>query len=471
MDRTQWRSETIALLLVLSAAALRLPGCFSELWLDEVWSLYIAVRVGSPVGVLTEFQHSNNHPLNTLVFYLLGDRDHAVLYRLHSYAAGVASVWLVFAAARPGGRAAGLLAALLCSTSYLLIHYASEARGYALVICLGLASFLSLRRFAETRHWRWALCTWLLAVLGFLSHLMYLHVLVAAGVWLPVRLWRAGLRGVDWLWALARALGPPGLFLALYYVAFVRPMEIGGGPDFSLLEVLRKSLSLAFGGPAGGPASVAAAGIGSLLLVAAFVKLWRQGRDEGLFFVVVILLSPAVVLIASRPDVLFLRYFLLGIPFGYVALAPLLAQGWRAAGWPRAGVALLVLLFLGGNALNALDLYRYGRGGFGDAVQYMAEHTQGSSIVLTSDHDFRTAMLLDYYGRFVPADKQLYYVPKAEAPVPGLAWMLRHELEGGESEPEASFGDGAGSRYELVRRYPCAGISCWRWFLYTRREG
>ena len=120
--------------IVVFAAAFRLPGLFTDFWLDEIWTLSRTNLLNSPVEIFTEFLSSNNNHLNTLIFYLLGEQKQWMLYRLHSLAAGIGTVIIAWLIAYQKGRLEAIIASLLTAGSYLMIHYSSEARGYAMVI-------------------------------------------------------------------------------------------------------------------------------------------------------------------------------------------------------------------------------------------------------------------------------------------------------------------------------------------------
>ena len=276
--RAAYSASLTLAVLVLVAVALRLPGLFTDFWLDEIWTLKIILGMDSGWDVFTEVRHSNNHHLNTLIFYALGDLEHWSLYRIHALLAGVASVALAFRIGAQRGRTEAVVASLLCATSYLLIHFSSEARGYALVIFFGLASFSLLEGFPGRGQpdWRRAALFWICACLGFLSHLMYLHVFAATGVWMALRLWRAG----GLLPGLARLFGVPALFLLFFYWFDVRFTKIGEGPELEAMEVFLRAGSYAIGGPPSGPLAAAAA-LATLVLFGGAVAWWaRDDRDE-----------------------------------------------------------------------------------------------------------------------------------------------------------------------------------------------
>jgi len=459
------RWELLAILAV--ATALRLPGCFQALWLDEVWTLLEVERMGSALEILTGLHDSNNHHLNTAIFYLVGSQEHWSLYRLHSLVAGVATVALAWAIARPAGRLEARLAAALTTLSYPLIHFSSEARGYALALLFAFASFLALRSFLETRRWLAALAFGIAILLGFASHLAMLYVLLASAVWLGVELWRCDPRPAAVATGLARCFALPALLLLPFYIVAIAPMKIGQAPLRDLGEVLLSTASQSAGGPADGVLVAPVALLMASLTLGAIVFLQRARRAEWLFYLIVIGLAPALLLAALRPDYLALRYYLIPIGFALVALAAPLAEGWRRRGGARLGVGLLLLLFCIGNAQSVAKLYAHGRGGYLEALRFITESTPGGHVTIASDHDFRNHLLVHYYQRFLPPGENLTYLKQHRLPPEGSDWMIAHRL-GERAELPAKFRDPRGNRYVLEKRYPYAGLSGMHWYLYRR---
>jgi hypothetical protein len=465
------KSGVYAALLGVAAAALalRLPGLFGDLWLDEIWTLDIARELRSPLGLFTEVRDSNNHHLNTFLYYLLdpllGDRGSWSGFRVPSLLAGVGSVILAWSIASRIGRLEAVFACLLTTTSYLLIHFSSEGRGYALVVFFALASTLAVQRFAERKRWRSAAVFWLLACLGFLSHLLYLHVFVALALWLPLHLARRGERGPAIPLRLLQCFAPPAAFLAWFYVFDISRMKIGGGPAYQLFDVLVKATSYAGGGPATGPVALAAAGLTAGISLAAIAWLWRSGRSEWLFFLVVMYVSPALVIALARPDVMFVRYFLLSVAFGLIAVSCLLAEMWRRGGVIRLAACALVLLSLVGNGINVAGFYRHGRGAYLETLLYILDRTPNRRPVVASDHDFRNRTVILYYNRFLPPSRQIVYVKRARSP----EWLLLHRIgELGEVMPIV--GDQRGTRYRLQKVFPYSDLSGWHWILYRKQR-
>lgn len=455
------RSGWLLAALLIVATALRVPGLFSDFWLDEIWTLKIVLGMDSAWDVFREVRHSNNHHLNTLWFYLIGDHRSWIPYRLPALAAGVASVWLAWRIGARRGRCEAAFAAGLCASSYLLVHYSSEARGYAPVVFFGLAAFALLPAFFRRPTTVRAAGFWSVTGLGFLSHLMYLHVLVAAGVWALVVLGGdGGVRRVlrDGL----RLFAPPALFLLAFYWFDVRLTKIGEGPELDAGEVFVRALSYAIGGPPSGPLALAAA-VAGLGLFGASVLWWqRQGRAEWVFLAVVIFASPAVSFALMRPEVFFVRYFLVSTAFGLIALAGPLAEAWTRGGAWRAGVALGIAAVLLGNGLLLTRFYRYGRGDYLSTVRMIADSAGSRLPTVSSDHRFRNSNVIRFYNRYVPVDRRLVYVEQDEAP----DWLLLHRIGAlGRYAPDIERGE---ERYVLVRVAPYSDLSGWSWLVYRR---
>jgi hypothetical protein len=330
---------------------IRLPGLFNDFWLDEIWTWEIARGLGSPLDIFF-IRDSNSHPLNTWILYCIGDTAPWSFYRVHSLLAGVGGIWLTWLIAAERGRLEAVIAALLGTASYLLIHYSSEARGYTMVIFFALASYLSLRRYAKRPSWRHAAVFWALATLGLLAHLIYLHAFIAfvAASALDLRNRRLDLRAA--VLERLRLFSLPTVFLLWFYVVNVNQLKLGGGLEYGSAEIVLKALSYAGGGPAVGAAAIAVAGFFASFSLASIAWLWRTGMDDWLFYFVVIYVSPLLMIGSLRTDVFFTRYFLLNVAFALIPMAFLLADLWRRGGRARAFAAGLLCLYVTGNAVN-----------------------------------------------------------------------------------------------------------------------
>lgn len=450
--------------IVVLAAAVRLAASGGDFWLDEIWSWTFARQAASALDVFTRFPHDNNHLLNTLFLYLLGEQRSWVIYRIPAVLAGVGSVILAGLIGCRTSRLAGLTAMVLTGGSFVLVLYGSEARGYGPLVFFALLSFYVADRYVARTGWALAACFALSTALGMLSHLTFLHAYLALLLWTG---WRLALRRRSWPSAVANATRlhvAPLLAITALYFGFIRRMQVGGGPPYSVLGVLNSALSLSIGGPESGAAAVLAACGAAAVLLASLVVLARRHPDEAIFFGVVIVLSPALLLLLQRPPALFVRYFLVPMVFFLLLVSGLLARvySWGAPCKVVYGVALLGFLY--GNSVHVTQLFRHGRGGYQAAVQYMADRSLGSVVSIGGDHDFRSAMVVDFYARALPAHKQAVYYDRESWPPGGSEWFLIQRQVRGSAPPPAIVV--RGSHYRLMQDYPSSALSGWHWYVY-----
>jgi 4-amino-4-deoxy-L-arabinose transferase-like glycosyltransferase len=438
--------------IVVLAALLRAPGLFTEFWLDEIRALSNVAAIGSAAEVFTGIHHDSNHWLVSLWMYAVGQEAPFWTYRLPSFLAGVAAVLLVGWLAELDG-SKPWLAMLLTATSFPLVFYSSEARGYALAALAGLAALLCLVRWTESGGRRWLAGYALAASFGILSHLSLVLVLVAAVVYSLVLAGRGRL-------SLGRALAVqvvPFLLLGALVVVDLRYLGIGGGTREPPGALLAQTASLALGGPIEGHGVLLFAALSASVLVAEIARrvrrYWPNRRSTEprtylwVFFAATALL-PVWVALALDPPFLFPRYFLVSIVF-----VPLLVAGFASPlgrPWP----AVVLVVWLGANAHSLLQFAREGRGCYEEALRFLLEASDDDVITVGSDHDLRNERVLGFYReRMGEEGKRLKYVSEIDA----AFWIGSYE----------------GSRCDscvLLRSYPSSALSGARWNLYRRNE-
>jgi hypothetical protein len=450
-------------LLMLLALAVRLPGLWTEFWLDEIWTLDIAKQLTSALAVFTEVRDSNSHPLNTLVYFWLyngfGDAAHWSLYRVHALLAGLASVYLCWRIASRRGLETAWIATLLFAGSYLLIHFSSEGRGYSLAILCALASFDALDGAVSTRARR--VYFWLSAAFGICAHLIYLHALIGLGGRQLLRIARASDKTAAWREA-AGWYGVPVLFIGGFYWVTLSRLEVGGGPGYVTSDVVIQTLSLAAGGPANGALALLVAGLYTAVVGFSLLRLARNRDDDWVFYAIALFLSPAAML-AAQPSVVFVRYFLIGVAFAPLALGSLLAELWRRALPIRAIAAGLLAATLVGNALLTSQFIQLGRGGYLKVMRRIADASDTRLVAVTSDHPFRNKKVIAFYNAHLDRSVEIVHVPPREVP----AWLLRHRIgELGEFAPVVPVRPGVRYELDMISRY--SALSGWHWVLYRR---
>lgn len=224
-----------ALVAIFAAGlVLRIYDLGSEsIWYDELWAVRIARM--APLEIMRASLGDNNPPLYYLILHywmrLAGDSEFAI--RLPSAIASAFAVPVIYGIGRLLiSRTAGLMAALILSLSAYQVRYAQEARGYALLVFLGLASFYFLLTLLDdSKRSR-------LMVAGYVASttlLMYTHIygiflVVAQGTYLLTtrearRKWLlpvglvAGLYVPGVAWLVVNVLSPTGAWKnAMFWV-------------------------------------------------------------------------------------------------------------------------------------------------------------------------------------------------------------------------------------------------------------
>ncbi|MGI9431780.1 MAG: hypothetical protein ACR2PQ_06190 [Myxococcota bacterium] len=466
MRRGPWILGTILVLGVL----LRVPGSFTPLWLDEIWSLVRVHELGSASAVFTEFPHSNNHHLLSLWFLLVGEDQAFVWYRLPSLLAGCGSIWLAWRAGLRGGVTEGWLAAFLTATSYPLVHYASEGRGYAAAAFFGLGAFLATRQFVTDRRTAGAVLLAACSALGLFSQALFLFVLAGCGAWLLLAVAERRDSPREAAAFLARGFALPVLLCLTFYLVHLRDMTLGAGEPTGPFAAAFFAAALAGGASQADPLALLAA-LGFVGMLALSLTLLANRRPgEALFHLVAIALAPALLLAATRPDTVPTRWFLIGIALAQLPIAHALARGLTRRGFARVAAIAFLSTLVTAHMLQTARFFRDGRGGYPEAVRYLAEHTRGTDITVGSDHDFRNRLTLRYHARSLPEGRELHYVPQPKLADGWPEWMIGHAY-GPPADPLRAIDDPKGRRYVLVDQWPASTLSGLQWFLYQRTDG
>jgi mannosyltransferase len=173
--------------ITLAGLLLRLPSFNDSLFGDELSTYFIVTRrdLGRVIDLLQGDTVDLNPPLAFMLAWAserLGDSPQ--LIRLGSLLAGVATIPLTYLlGVWTVGRRAGLVAAALIAFSPYLIFYSTEARAYALVMCLVLLSTLALWRALQTRRTLWWAAYAALSCSSMYAHYPAVFVLLAQVGW------------------------------------------------------------------------------------------------------------------------------------------------------------------------------------------------------------------------------------------------------------------------------------------------
>lgn len=457
----------LATLLIALGTVILLASARGDLWFDEILSFQWARSSKSPLDLLRLFRHDNNHPLNSLWIMCLGDGLPFLAYRGLSVISGMASLVLTWCIARRISPQAAWVPLMLSAFSFPLVLYASEARGYAPAIACALGAFLILLKTDGKPGWVALPAFWVLCIIGLLSHATMVTVIAALGVWSTAKALqkvpaaRGILRIALWFFV-------PTTCAIFYYLYFLKPMMIAGGPEYTIPTVLSHFFAYASGAPLGG---LLAALLGGAFIAAALVWGRFTGQRLRVFFLTVILLAPAGQLAIADHKFLYFRYFLVCLPFIHLLSGPLAQRLMEQSSplWRVAGCAAIAL-FLVGQLPRIAALIQFGRGSYVQALEFIARSPIASKSI-ASDQDLRNGMVVEFYRRRLPDLSALQYFPqwqKSNEPATWLITNTQEEIPASLPKRLSAFG----ADYSLTSAFRTGPVSGTHWLLYRRvQEG
>ncbi|HEX8520757.1 MAG TPA: hypothetical protein VF669_00790 [Tepidisphaeraceae bacterium] len=455
---------TVALLM-LAGGTLRYLAAQNAFWFDEILSWKVAREAPHAADILVNTPLDNSHPLNTLWMYGLGDRSWWPAYRLLSVVSGT---MMIIAMGRAAGRrdvAASLFATLLAAFSIFQIHYASEARGYAPAMLFAVFAFALTGRFLERPKRRYSLAFALCAMLGLLSHTSFLCVFVALIAWSGAEL-LTRLRFVEALPKLFRLHGIPLTFTLMYGGLVLRRLTPAGGAPYSPFRAARDALSWSFNWPDHRWMTWSLCAAVTLTAMIEITRMLRERDTQWIFYVTAILVAPMLTLLLWRQPFVYPRYFAVATPFVLILVARFLSRAWRGGGPTRIGAAIFLALFLWGGAKQYAQILDPGRGQYLPALEFILSRTTGP-VTVGSHQDLRNTIMFDFYGRYLPAERDVKYIPQDQWDESPPQWLIIDCLHN--SPPRSSSRTtSAGIKYHLVRTFRYAGLSGFDWWIFER---
>ena len=477
--RLRWHTLISLIVLVGTAALLRLCCMEGEGWFDEVWTWDISHKLTWPGGLFYQLRSENNHYLNTLLVWLLQDQPWPY-WRFPAMCCGVATVviaWRLGRAHWQFGGQASWLAGALTATSYLMVHYSSEARGYAYAVFFAALAYQQLRVLESCRsiqgdcpklRYR-RLANWLFPAAccgGFLSQPIFLGCFGAMAIWIFVRLERFG-PAEQILPTCLRYFLPPGLFFVLLYLVDLRHAVNVGGDEFPLWRVIIETLSLTGGGPFGGWGVWVVAGLVAGAFVHGLRVLARENDSCWIFHLPVVVVMPLGLLVVVGRTQVYPRYLLIAVFFLIQAAAIGLADMMRRGSAPLALATISLAAVMWDNGRHIAQLAQLGRGSYLPILESIPSGEPSGVIQLRSDSDGRHPLMFKYYLPLADLNgKTFHYVTREHVPTGGTEWLLTHALDVQWQPPRTRTVRGV--VYDLWLFGPYAGLSGWGLALYRR---
>jgi len=471
--------QFVLISIMCIGALLRVFGIFNDFSLDEIWSYNIFKNYSSLFDALTRSKDENAHPITLLFMYFLGDRSGWWVYRLLSLIAGLATLIVIYNHVREKKRVEALTLSLFWSLSYLMVLYASEARGYAPMLFFVLAAWLQLRKFIDSGRLFYAITYQLALILGICSHLSAIQFFLASVIWSTFILSRYKPRFALSKIALAHLLSV--VFVALVFFSYIVNLQKGSGNIYSPFDLIVNIFCVSFNAPILSPRNVPI-GIFSMLLcifVAILLfrgifEMWKRADAEWSFYLLIIFIVPTVSVLAMQRLTLEPRYFLIPIVFAYFLGAKVIQGYFDQDFLSRCMAVTLLVAFTMGGFFYFKDFLRYGRGEYLKALTYIAQKSFDESreaeekhpVLVAGNFDFRNRMIIDFYKKYLPQTVELIYVDDNDVPVNALSWYLLQSQDWGYRAPEDLRVHG--QKFKLTRNYPIAGGTGFAWYLYHR---
>ncbi|MER9682360.1 hypothetical protein NKJ23_24065 [Mesorhizobium sp. M0184] len=456
-----------ALMIAVTGLVLRLLGARGDLWLDEIWSFALIEPLTSIDQIFWHVNHDNNHFLNSVYLYLIGPDASPLMQRGLSIAFGVATIGAAAVSAASRGRQAMIATSLLFAVSYPMVHYGSEARGYAGLVLFTLLSVVFLERRLDNRRWSGAALA--AAILfGFLCHLTMIGMVAVLAIWTAWLAWQRTAK-VGRVVADLASIFLPGLLavLPLAVGVFVGcrlfGFSVGGVSPFSIAAFAQGyggMIRSLFGLPpwfGDGPYVVVACG-----LVGLSAGVWR-GRRASLYAIGIIGL-PLLMTAAHLPNLEFPRYFIISGTLLLLWAGEMIGRGLDARGTVRLLAMGALAIVVSGSISSLLQFYQYGRGSYAAIVDEM---TRKGATTYASDGNFRTPIVVNYFAARM--DRRALLVPDDGMCTERPAWLVLEgdvDKQAEHVQPTAACAL-AYERADASRHWGFSGLS---WTLYRRQD-
>ncbi|MDX8460175.1 hypothetical protein [Mesorhizobium humile] len=442
---------------------LRLLGARGDLWHDEIWSIVLLKPLTSVDQIFWRINHDNNHFLNSIYQYVVGPDAAPLVQRGLSITLGACTV--VAAAAISRGRWAMVASALLFAVSYPMVHYGSEARGYAGLVLFTLVSVALLERWFD-KQGPYSIALAVAILLGFLSHLTMIEAVAVLAVWTMWLSWRRSRSLIAVNREVIQAFLPAFLAVlplaaAILVGARLFSFNVGGYSSFSLEKFAAGyggMIRYLFGLPdwIGDWTCVAIV----CALVLAYAGVSRDRRAS--LYVVGVVGLPALMAAAHLPNLEFPRYFIVSGALLLLWAGEMIGRGFDAGGVRRLCAAGVLMLVAGGNVALLARFYEQGRGSYSSIVDEM---TRSGAATYATNADFRTGMVVDYFAARMGRQASLVTQDKICA---GRAdWLV---LEGDPQKLPERVGFDCALAYERAGASTYWGLSGLGWTLYSRRD-
>lgn len=452
--------DWLLLVIIIGIGAILRILCATkgDFWLDEIWSYNIAFE-HSLLGVIS-LSHDNNHLLNTIFMHLLGPNRNIFVYRIIPLLCGISSLFIIYLAPIYKNRVEKFITLTIFSVSYFFVSYSTEARGYAYFIFFVSLSFYSLHKiFKKPKRKTFYILFCLSAILGILSHYIYLTFYLSALAWTVVYKKKISI--------ILKMYLAPTLFYVFLYFALFRYMQTGGGvvtPPSQISDLAFYEL-LGFAVPA---------------FVCFFIYLYAlinkpKKDDSGIFYLSLFMLVPMAMFMFLYEKPIHERYMTAFLFFFVILISQLIADLIKAKSilLKTLGIILITLIVVG-SIHKDIKLYVYGKGDYVAVANSIIDNSNGKErITIATDHRFRNETLLKFYFNKITTNKPIIeFCNISNQSMPKADWLIYHSLrDTAPKTPAEEHLFAPNIKFKLFKEYKHdGGPSGWTWTVYKRVE-
>lgn len=375
--------------IIVAGMVLRLTALNRQsLWFDEI---DVVIRAQHPLSQVlhTFIAVGENGPLYNILLALwirvAGISEIAV--RFPSAVAGVLAIPLIYLLGRRlAGARVGLVAAGLLAISPYHVWYSQEAKMYAMVVLLALASSYAFVEALERNRRLWWAAYVMVTTLLFYTHVATVLIFVAQSLYAVVTRRAWGGRERNWLIAVG-VLTLPYVPIALWALKVIGGQVVTWQPDVGIWDALRIfSIKFAINRYDMAIQERAAILFAVLAGLGAMVLVFR--RQRGYWWLLLVSLSTVPVvglwLVSLRQSVFSDRYGIVALPAYLILVA--VAVTWMTRHrlfWPAGVVAVFLLLSFAWGPLrdvNRIDTAQ--KEDWRSAYAWVADNAQPGDVIL-----------------------------------------------------------------------------------------
>ncbi|MEW5895410.1 MAG: hypothetical protein AB1650_06610 [Candidatus Omnitrophota bacterium] len=463
----------LTLIIFTASALLRLYFTTGDLWLDEVWQIVNIEKISSIREIFTSINSYNNHYLNSILVFFTGPDAPFFVYRLPAVIGGIISMIFAFLIAGREGRVNGLIALTLIGFSYFFIILSSEVRGYGLLMGFAYGGLFYSIKILEENDWRLKniLVLWVFIILGFLSHLTFLHFYTGLIVWSACVILQKNAGARDRVIKLLKLHFIPAAFLIFLYFFSIRTIIHEDGPVRPLVLTIQRLFHFSFGLPLtkGLQYPVALSGLALTLFSIYIYK--KSNRTIWIFFITVILISPVIVFSLMHITVFASRHFLMNALYLPLLFSMLLSRLFYKNQQSRILAAAAIFIFLCPQFAHFLYFSKYKRGTYRQAMEHIVELSEGRDVTVASDHDFRNFFLFHFYQSKINNGNTLHYIKFTPQSKTRPDFFILHDFDSKTFPETITIAmPSAKQDYRLSKVFPydARGLSGYDWYIYKK---